>query len=155
MRGLCECISSRLKEDTLASIPMTSTGYVRRELRINVKSNKKNREAFINSRLDPHQYELCREAFRGGDTHANSARANQINLNAWSYDIKSSYPTAIMEFEGYPFSAFESLAFYAYIIPYCLWKINKNICEIINNLLTFIAFDKKFRSKNKGIFICY
>lgn len=109
VRGLCECISSRLREDTLATIPMTSTGYVRRELRINVKSNKKNRANFLGSQLTEHQYTLCREAFRGGDTHANSARADQVNINAWSYDIKSSYPTAIMEFDGYPFSAFSEM----------------------------------------------
>ena len=41
VRGLCECIKSRLKHDTLASIPLTSTGYVRRELRTNVRKNKK------------------------------------------------------------------------------------------------------------------
>ena len=37
VRGLCECIRSRMKHDTLAQIPMTSTGYVRRDLRNNVK----------------------------------------------------------------------------------------------------------------------
>lgn len=140
VRGLCECISSRLKEDTLASIPMTSTGYVRRELRINVKSNKKNREAFINSRLDPHQYELCREAFRGGDTHANSARANQINLNAWSYDIKSSYPTAIMEFEGYPFSAFASMP-----VSYYVNHDTREYAMLLK--VAFVEFKYKYKEK--------
>ena len=33
VRGLCECIRSLRKEDNLAEIPLTSTGYVRREFR--------------------------------------------------------------------------------------------------------------------------
>lgn len=115
VRGLCECIKSRLREDTLASMPMTSTGYVRRELRKNVKSNKKNREIFINSKLDATLYTYCREAFRGGDTHANSDRANQINTDVWSYDIKSSYPTAILEFDKYPMSAFAKMNVSTYL----------------------------------------
>lgn len=109
VRGLCECIRSRLKHDTLASIPLTATGYVRRELRNNVRKNKKNREYFISSQLDAHQYTLCRQAFRGGDTHANSERADQINLDAWGYDIKSSYPAQIMIYDKYPFSAFAKM----------------------------------------------
>lgn len=109
VRGLCECIRSRLRSDTLAKMPMTSTGYVRRDLRNAVRANKKNRQYFLNSQLTPHLYDLCREAFRGGDTHANSERSDQINNDAWSYDIKSSYPAAIMEFDKYPFSAFSEM----------------------------------------------
>jgi hypothetical protein len=110
VRGLCECIKSRLQSDTLATIPMTSTGYVRRDLRNSWRQNKKNREYFLNARLDPHQYKLCRDAFRGGDTHANSARADQINTDVWSYDLKSSYPAVITEFDGFPFSAFAKMS---------------------------------------------
>lgn len=109
VRGLCECIKSRLKHDTLANIPLTSTGYVRRELRNNVRKNKKNRQIFLNSALDKHLYTLCREAFRGGDTHANAERADQININAWGEDIKSSYPAQMVIESGYPFSAFAKM----------------------------------------------
>ena len=109
VRGLCECISSRLRSDTLASIPLTSTGYVRRELRNNVRQNKKNRQYFTNSALDAHLYTLCREAFRGGDTHANAERADQINVDAWGEDIKSSYPAQMVIQSGYPFSAFAKM----------------------------------------------
>lgn len=115
VRGLCECIKSRLNADTLASIPLTSTGYVRRELRCNVRNNKKNRQYFINSALDPHLYTLCRESFRGGDTHANAERADQININAWGQDIKSSYPAQIVIESGYPFSAFAKMSIATYL----------------------------------------
>ena len=115
VRGLCECIESRMREDTLANMPMTSTGYVRRELRKNIKENKKNREIFLNSALDSKLYNMCREAFRGGDTHANSDRTDQTNHNVWSYDIKSSYPTAIMEFDKYPMTAFGKMNVSTYL----------------------------------------
>lgn len=115
VRGLCECIKSRLKHDTLASMPLTSTGYVRRELRNNVRQNRKNREYFVNSALDSHQYTLCREAFRGGDTHANAARADQINEKAWGEDIKSSFPGQMVIEDGFPFSAFARMD-----VPYFL-----------------------------------
>ena len=115
VRGLCECIRSRLKHDTLASIPLTSTGYVRRELRLNVRKNPKNRKNFINAQLDEHLYTLCREAFRGGDTHANAARADEININAWGEDIKSSYPAQMIIQSGYPFSAFAKMSVSYYL----------------------------------------
>lgn len=115
VRGLCECIRSRLNEDTIAGIPLTSTGYVRRDLRNAVRENKKNRENFLNSKLDSHLYTLCRSAFRGGDTHANAARADQINTNVWSYDIKSSYPAQIMMYNRYPFSAFGKMGVSYYL----------------------------------------
>ena len=115
VRGLCECIKSRLKHDTLATIPLTSTGYVRRELRNNVRRNKKNRQYFTNSALDSHLYGLCRDAFRGGDTHANAARADQLNYNAWGEDIKSSFPAQMVIEDGYPFSAFAKMGVSYYL----------------------------------------
>ena len=138
VRGLCECIRSRLKHDTLASIPLTSTGYVRRELRNNVRKNKKNRQYFLNAQLDEHQYKLCREAFRGGDTHANSERADQINLNAWGYDIKSSYPAQIMIYDKYPFSAFARMD-----VPYYLNNDMSDYALIMTVAFKNIRYDKK------------
>lgn len=103
--GLAECIADRMKEDTLASMPMTSTGYVRRDCRNEMRKNKNNRRMFRESALDPKLYMMFKEAFRGGNTHANAARANQtITGRIYSYDITSSYPAVIME-EYYPMSA--------------------------------------------------
>lgn len=94
--GLAECIASRMKENTLANIPLTSTGYVRRDFRNAVRKNKENRTAFLNSQLDEHLYDLMRKAFRGGDTHANAALANQVIHDVHSFDIASSYPSAMV-----------------------------------------------------------
>lgn len=96
VRGLVECIASRMKEDTLASMPMTSTGYVRRDARRSMKTNPKNRDLFLASQLSPELYLLCEEAFRGGDTHANLRLSDQILHDVDSYDIQSSYPACMM-----------------------------------------------------------
>lgn len=101
VRGLCECIRSRLQDDTLASIPMTSTGYVRRLYRSAMRQNPDNRFIFENGRLTPHLYEMLRKAFRGGDCHANIRYADQTLKNISSWDISSSYPAVLMT-EKYP-----------------------------------------------------
>ena len=96
VRGLCECIRSRMNEDTLAHMPMTSTGYVRRDARIAMKKNPNNRRLFEANALTPNLYIMCREAFRGGDTHANIRHADQLLHDVDSYDIQSSYPACMM-----------------------------------------------------------
>lgn len=105
VRGLCECIQSLMRFDTLATIPMTSTGYVRRDARKEVKKNKKNRRIFKDSALEVDDYRNLRAAFRGGDTHANARFANQEINNVTSYDIASSYP-ACMVCNKFPMSKF-------------------------------------------------
>ena len=96
VRGLCECIRSRMRFDTLATMPMTATGYVRRDLRQSVRGDKKYRELFRSNALDKDLYLLCREAFRGGDTHANIHYSNQLLHDVTSKDIASSYPASMM-----------------------------------------------------------
>lgn len=105
VRGLVECIRSRMNDDTLASMPMTSTGYVRRDARNAIRQNKKNREIFLASRLTPELYNLNREAFRGGDTHGNIRLSDQVLHDVDSYDIQSSYPATMM-MNLFPCSAF-------------------------------------------------
>jgi len=105
VRGLAECIASRMQDDTLATMPMTSTGYVRRDCRNAVRKNRKNREKFLTMRLDENLYRICREAFRGGDTHANLRHSGQILHDVYSFDIQSSYPAAML-LKRYPSTAF-------------------------------------------------
>lgn len=103
--GLCECIRHKLEEDTIASIPLTSTGYVRRDFRSAVQKNKKNRQRFIDTALDEELYTIMREAFRGGNTHANAWYSGQILENLDSYDVSSSYPGAML-LDKYPMTKF-------------------------------------------------
>lgn len=95
VRGLCECISNYMKTDTLASMPMTSTGFVRRAVRSEMAKNKNNRSWFTSSALDVKTYPLMKEAFRGGDTHGNAVYANTTMHDVYSIDIASSYPSQL------------------------------------------------------------
>ena len=81
--------------DTLLTVPLTSTGYVRREC----KASLKDRYLEINE-LKPYKgengkriYRLLRACFRGGNTHANRYHVGKICSDVFSYDIASSYPT--------------------------------------------------------------
>lgn len=105
VRGLCECIEARLKEDTMAGIPLTSTGYVRREYRREITKDPGNRLQFLESQLTASDYLECRKAFRGGDTHANLLWVSQHLHNVDSYDLQSSYPACMM-MDKYPVGAF-------------------------------------------------
>lgn len=105
VRGLVECIASRMKEDTLGTMPMTSTGYVRRDARNAIRKNPNNRKIFQTCRLSSELYQDCRSAFRGGDTHANIKMADQILHDVDSYDIQSSYPACMM-INKFPSSGF-------------------------------------------------
>ena len=105
VRGLVECIASRMRDDTLAQMPMTSTGYVRRDARNAIRKNPKNRKIFKACALTPELYQSCRAAFRGGDTHANIRMADQILHDVDSYDIQSSYPACMM-INSFPSSSF-------------------------------------------------
>lgn len=70
---LAECVEIQMKvhDDTIKSIPLTVTGYVRRDTRQTFKKDKKNHQHFISTRLDTATYIDCREAFAGGLTHGN------------------------------------------------------------------------------------
>lgn len=105
VRGLCECLADRLREDSMANIPLTSTGYVRRQYRNSVTKNPKNRQILIDSALDAETYGLCRQAFRGGETHANLTWLNSHLHNVSSYDLQSSYP-AVMMMDRFPMTGF-------------------------------------------------
>jgi hypothetical protein len=107
VRGLCECVDTLLEYDTIATIPLTNTGYVRREYREVMKS-KQNHYNFVKTALNEHEYTLLRQAFRGGNTHANRFVSNMILDNVHSFDISSSYPTCI-EIDEFPMGKFTAV----------------------------------------------
>lgn len=92
VKGLYECVMELLKEDNIATIPLTSTGYVRRDCRHAMNKNKNNRKMFLRSRLTLLQYKLLRECFRGGNTAGDRYLTNLILKKVGSYDLSSSYP---------------------------------------------------------------
>lgn len=105
VRGLCECIYSLMSDDDLASIPMTSTGYVRRDFRNAMKADKRNRKIFEQLRLTPDQYKICKETFRGGNTSSNTLYVGELLHDIESEDLQSSYPAAML-MDKYPMSKF-------------------------------------------------
>lgn len=112
VRGLREALLYLLssERDTLASIPMTSTGYVRREFRAAFNKNPRNHWKFIEMRLDPFVYALLKTATRGGNCHCNptlSGALDERNVfsNVGSYDMSSAYP-AVMTQCKFPMSSF-------------------------------------------------
>ena len=91
VRSLVECMRIRMEKDgdTLQSIPLTSTGYVRRDC---VTALKPYFFQVKDMLPDLDQYRLLRKAFRGGNTHANRAYSGRILTNVYSFDMTSCYP---------------------------------------------------------------
>lgn len=103
--GLLEAmrVRMRMENDTLYSLPLTSTGYVRRLAKEAMrKFNHKQLQAMM---CDVDVYKLLRLEFRGGDTHANRYHVNKILENVASYDRASSYPDVMLNYR-FPMSAF-------------------------------------------------
>lgn len=90
--GLYEALKTQLENDgdNFYTVPMTSTGYVRRETKQALRFVNHN---YIHRQIVPFEiYVLLREAFRGGNTHANRFFAGQIVHDVKSFDRSSSYP---------------------------------------------------------------
>ena len=89
--------------DNLYTIPLTSTGYARRDAK---KAMKKVSRTFIQNQVPSYElYKLLREAFRGGNTHASRFYSTLTVKDVNSVDISSSYPDCICN-EKYPVSKF-------------------------------------------------
>ena len=131
VRGLCEALKAELHgKINLANIPMTSTGFVRRDtlklfedydlysnggqvdeesktlfdfLKPTDPYRRKKGNSFRKDRklvkICPKVYTLCKDAGRGGNTHANSFRTNKTIYDVYSFDRRSSYPAVIMQYK--------------------------------------------------------
>ena len=102
VRGLVEAVKAQMDRDgdTLYTIPLTSTGYPRREMKRAMKHYS--REALRKMQPDYDQYLLLHDAFRGGNTHANRYYSGKIvdskliHARILSADRSSSYPDVLM-----------------------------------------------------------
>lgn len=113
---LNECIILRMasEDDNLYSIPLTSTGYVRREVKRALRAMGPATMNDIHDMMpDYDTYLELKEAFRGGNTHANRYYSNLL-LEEKDYgpihsaDRSSSYPAVICNCL-YPMSKFQKL----------------------------------------------
>lgn len=90
--GLVEALKIEMAADgdNLYTFPLTSTGYVRRDAK---RAMRGVHHSWLADQLpDLETYHMLREAFRGGNCHANRYYAEQIVHNAHSADRSSSYP---------------------------------------------------------------
>jgi len=106
--GLLECIDiiMQLYNDDVYSIPLTSTGFVRRICRDRMRPDRKQ---IIKCYPDFEVFKMLRAEFRGGNTHANRYFAGEvIEGDIYNYDISSSYPSAQCNRE-YPVTPFQEI----------------------------------------------
>ena len=91
VKGLVQAIHKQLAsdDDNIATIPLTATGYVRRDVKQAMKQFNHNqlKEMLPNAKV----YKALREAFRGGDVLANRWNSDQIIDNVKSADEVSAY----------------------------------------------------------------
>ena len=106
VKGLVQAIKKKmmLDEDNLITIPLTQTGYPRRDVKIAMR--KYNHKQLREMLPDYEVQQLLFEIFRGGNTHANRWYSKEIIEDVKSYDIVSSYPNCLLN-KKYPMSAFK------------------------------------------------
>lgn len=91
--GLTECIRDCLTEDNIVTIPLTSTGYVRRDAKTYLRRNaQQNRKYFTSTYITPEIYDFLSDVKRGGNVHCNPLFSGTILDCVGSFDKKSSYP---------------------------------------------------------------
>lgn len=79
-----------IEGDNFYTICLTSTGFVRRDVKAAMRHFNKHE---LQSMLPDYEiFKILREAFRGGNTHANRYYSEDILENITSYDRVSSYP---------------------------------------------------------------
>ena len=104
--GLVEAVNFLMARDgdNLSTIPLTSTGYVRRDAKRAMKEGT--HHSAMQAMMPTYDvYVALREAFRGGNTHASRFMAGDIIYNVHSADRSSSYPAVLCNRE-YPVSQF-------------------------------------------------
>lgn len=117
--SLYECIMAQMDKnnDDITSIPLTSTGYIRRMLRQSCYQDKYYRQDyFINNRItDPKHYRCLTNSFAGGYTHGNRLKKSQLHIvdpnnkkiKGKHRDFRSHYLTQIMV-NGLPYGKCET-----------------------------------------------
>lgn len=143
-------IQEKIEKSNIADIPLTNTGYVRRDV-AEACFNWKGRVYYHNyikkMTLTKEIYEILKMAFMGGYTHANALYVDEILTNVKSKDIASSYPAVCLS-EKFPSSKFfhmkkiDKKKFELFINNYCcLIKVRyKNIKS--NGIDSMISYSK-------------
>lgn len=138
----------------ITKIPLTNTGRVRLLTRENCfgkhnETKKKYQEIMKTLRIkDIKEYDMLKQAFAGGFTHANPHHVGRVYHNVGSIDFTSSYPT-VMVAEQYPMSHGYEQKF-VHEKPFNLERFNK-----INDQQLSIFTVKLYDVKTKVFFDNY
>lgn len=93
VRGLVEVMYKRRSGDSNYTMPLTKTGYIRRRAKEALKWRLQQSK---DEQSDFGLYKMLREAFRGGNTHANRFYAGRVLHDIGSSDRSSSYPDTMV-----------------------------------------------------------
>lgn len=95
----------------LSKVPMTRTGYVRRDCRRAAVKDKKYQKLMDTLQVTVDEYRDLKQAYSGGFTHASNryvsfneedgTEHNKVIQNVGSFDFTSSYPACLVQFK-YP-----------------------------------------------------
>lgn len=130
--GLVQAIDMLMKinEDTLYTIPLTSTGYTRRDVK-NAMMKRRKKADFKRAIPDYNTFCQLQRAFRGGNTHANRWYVGHV-IEARDYGIihsrdrASSYPDSLLN-KLYPWELVESDK----TVPELLKEGKAILCDVI------------------------
>ena len=106
--GLVEAIKERNKiyGDSLYTMPITLTGYVRRLLRRRMRTV--NRNQIEKTKINEDIYKMLAGAFRGGNTIANRYYLGEIIDDLAHFDMSSAYPAQIV-FKNFPIADWQEV----------------------------------------------
>lgn len=85
----------------IVDIPMTRTGYVRRDCRQHTLKSKRYKDVVSLLKVEPDEYLQLKRAFMGGFTHASHNYVGKVMKDVGAFDFTSSYP-ATMVCEKFP-----------------------------------------------------
>lgn len=109
VQGLVECIYKEFEvdHDNLYTLPLTSTGYPRRDVKAAIR--RLHPDAIKKLLPDYPTYRLLRAAFRGGNTHASRFYSDKrIDAPIVCMDFSSSYPNVMLN-RKYPITPFHEI----------------------------------------------
>lgn len=93
-----ECFEQQLKynKDNISTVPLTATGYVRRDLRNACNNSFYRNNYFLNSVLSAEAYMYCKNAYSGGYVHNNRFLKSGVQSGTIGHcDFVSHYPSQL------------------------------------------------------------
>lgn len=158
--SLYHMVLAKLKNehDTLDSIPLTSTGYIRRDTRYACNQVKGYHKWFKKFKFGKELYELMLQVARGGDTHTNRFIAGKILELLDSLDMQSCYPAVMCQckYPMTPFSCYgkpRDKADFERLVESgkyaCMFTVTFKGLECVKNITDpYIPFDKYIHFHN-------